>query len=735
MTLLHPLLLGGLVLVGIPILLHLIMRQKPKRLSFPAFRFLAQRARTNQRKLQLRHLILLLLRMALIALICLALARPKVLNEGLNLTAGQPIAIALVFDTSASMEYKVSDKNRLDDARQRARELLDDLPDGSRIAVFDSGEPVSGEWLQSSALARERIANLHMRPANFPVTEAISQAYRLLANLEEDHAGEPTPRFLYVFSDRTQDSWDDSRRAQLISLRDAGNPRANAVFVDVGVDKPTNLALIDLEPRRQVIPANDELVLTAKIQATGRDYDTEVICRLDDEKAAERKPLKLMAGQGTTVQFRRRGLEVGLHRVEVTLAAADNLPFSAARFATIEVRGPRQVLVVADDPDSAAIWKTALRGAFKCAVVTPRQAGELGPRDLAAYQAVCLLNVADPSADLWDKLKQYVDDGGGVIVMPGGDELRLSAYKDAENSGAAVNELLPGRLDKLLDMDGGGEFDSAREREPLRTWWRDWREEDQTRPIDFIRLPPRTVRYWAVQPVRDEYVVAAYADEAHHPAFLMKTFPRGRKIGRVVLFTTPMDNRRLDAKTDRRWNNYLEGISFYFILANKLVDYLAGGADAVNYNYTCGQAVTIGLPATPRFPTYNLTGPGFNSAIVLSRQANQNDLKITQAAQPGHFTLMGSDGQWGTGFSMNVPAGECNLARVPVQQIEAVFGPGSVLPVGHNVNMRDALQNHWTQPVDLFPWLMILLLFVLAVENLLANRFYKREPVEAEPAS
>jgi hypothetical protein len=196
MTFIHPLLLGGLVLVGVPVLLHLIMRQKPKHLFFPAFRFLAQRARTNQRKLQLRHLLLLLLRMALIALICLALARPKIFNERLNLTSGQPVAAALVFDTSASMEYKVGDVNRLADAKRRALELLDDLPDNSRVAIFDSAEPVGGEWIPTASLIRERINNLEIRPANGPVTDAIAQAYRLLAGLdEEDRSSDPTPRF------------------------------------------------------------------------------------------------------------------------------------------------------------------------------------------------------------------------------------------------------------------------------------------------------------------------------------------------------------------------------------------------------------------------------------------------------------------------------------------------------------------------------------------------------------
>src|SRR5438309_2305831 len=108
MTFVFPLLLGGLVLVGIPVLIHLIMRQKPRTLPFPAFRFLLKRHRTNLRKLRLRHLLLLALRIVLLAAICLALARPKVFNEALRLSSDRPVAAVLVFDTSYSMEYTIT---------------------------------------------------------------------------------------------------------------------------------------------------------------------------------------------------------------------------------------------------------------------------------------------------------------------------------------------------------------------------------------------------------------------------------------------------------------------------------------------------------------------------------------------------------------------------------------------------------------------------------------------------
>src|SRR5581483_10294622 len=246
MSFVHPLLLGGLVFVGVPVLLHLLMRQKPKHLLFPAVRFLLKRQRTNQRKLQLRHLLLLALRMLLLAVICLALARPKIASDRLKLASGdRPVAAVLIFDTSPSMEYKSGGKSRLDEAKRRGLELLDGFPDGSQVAVLDSAEP-SGDWLQTRSLVRERIGALQIRPANYPVTQQLSQAYGMLAKLQQEQ-GDPNEAllpFVYVFSDRLQAAWDSHQVENLKRLRDRVTaPPVNAVLVDVGIDKPEDLAI------------------------------------------------------------------------------------------------------------------------------------------------------------------------------------------------------------------------------------------------------------------------------------------------------------------------------------------------------------------------------------------------------------------------------------------------------------------------------------------------------------
>ena len=57
---LRPGLLFGAAFALVPILLHLLMRTKPKKLIFPALRLIQNRRKNNVRRLKLRHLWLLL---------------------------------------------------------------------------------------------------------------------------------------------------------------------------------------------------------------------------------------------------------------------------------------------------------------------------------------------------------------------------------------------------------------------------------------------------------------------------------------------------------------------------------------------------------------------------------------------------------------------------------------------------------------------------------------------------
>ncbi len=77
MSLIHPALIYAAGLAVIPVILHFLLRAKPKKLVFPALRLIQMRRRQSVRRMRLRHVWLLLLRMLVIVGLVIAAARPS----------------------------------------------------------------------------------------------------------------------------------------------------------------------------------------------------------------------------------------------------------------------------------------------------------------------------------------------------------------------------------------------------------------------------------------------------------------------------------------------------------------------------------------------------------------------------------------------------------------------------------------------------------------------------------
>jgi len=387
----------------------------------------------------------------------------------------------------------------------------------------------------------------------------------------------------------------------------------------------------------------------------------------------------------------------------------------------MKVAGPRRLLALVDDIPDADFWKTALSTkGFQCDVQRAADAVSLTPTELQKYKAVCLMNVSAPSLDLWETLARYVDEGHGLAIMPGDDRLSKNAY----NQSQFALRLMPGALDTVIKGDTmpGAVWQISTYQHPILLPFREW---GQSGDYDFIRFPPAASRYWLVDPYPQvSQIVVRYADRDNRPALLERQFD-GKQHGRVLLFTTPFDRRHLER--DPAWNDYLH-TSFYLVILYSTMDYLAGAADQENLNYYCGQTPALRLAPGPWSPSYTLKGPGLSAAdAVVNRSEKQEEISFPKAVQPGNYSLYSPDGKTVAQFSINLPPAETVLVRVPSEKIEELLGKNSVLPVAHGTSLGEAIQAHWNQPVELFPWLMILLLLLLAAENLFANKFYRRE--------
>gem|GEM_PF-231015 len=107
MSLINPAILYGLGLAAIPVLLHFLLRSKPKKLLFPALQLIVIRRKNNVRRMRLRHLWLLLLRILVIALLVFAITRPSLPAANYGLNRGEILTLLAILGVAAAVYFGV----------------------------------------------------------------------------------------------------------------------------------------------------------------------------------------------------------------------------------------------------------------------------------------------------------------------------------------------------------------------------------------------------------------------------------------------------------------------------------------------------------------------------------------------------------------------------------------------------------------------------------------------------
>src|SRR3989441_1222491 len=191
-TFLHPVALVGLAAAAIPALLHLLERRVPPEAEFPPLRYLSEAERQSARRLKLRHLLLLILRTAVIVLIVLAAARPLFPTQASGGALHEPTALAVIFDNSASSGLVVDGRPVLDRLKAVARGSLARAAASDRLWLV-LAEGVARGGTPDALVATVDSAGVSAR--RLDLTAAVRAAARLVD-------AEPLPaREVHVVSD------------------------------------------------------------------------------------------------------------------------------------------------------------------------------------------------------------------------------------------------------------------------------------------------------------------------------------------------------------------------------------------------------------------------------------------------------------------------------------------------------------------------------------------------------
>ena len=137
MGILAPLYLAGLAALSLPLILHLVRRTPKGKKEFSSLMFLSPSPPRLTRRSRLDQILLLLLRLAILALLAFAFARPFLRQEAtLSFNNLPSRRVAILLDTSASMRRA----DLWQQAIKQVEKELDDLGPQDEVALYTFGD-------------------------------------------------------------------------------------------------------------------------------------------------------------------------------------------------------------------------------------------------------------------------------------------------------------------------------------------------------------------------------------------------------------------------------------------------------------------------------------------------------------------------------------------------------------------------------------------------------------------
>jgi hypothetical protein len=658
----NSIMLAGLGGAVVPVVIHLLGRARYRTIDWGAMMFITSGEPRWRDGAKLREWALLLVRMAAVAMLAIALARPLsgAAGQGTStssnlsasgITVASPdsrVAAAIVVDCSGSMAYEDVGGSRMERAASATLQILSTLRRGDRAALIIAGTAGQGGVdnatppqmtgdLQSLAT---RASELKPAPGIADLAESISTAATLLDRQDR------FARQLYVVCDRQAVSWRYVGPDLFAPARNHFTP-SRFIVVPVGGDETDNLSIESIALLNPPAVRGCAAQVSVRVRNHGPAPRTGVplLLRLAG-KDVFTETLNIAGGDARSVVATLRFDTSGTNVLTAELSGAGpNL--DDRRSYIVEVSPPLRVLIVRGGDDDATMLKAALapyasagREGDDLATTTIVPAIQWDATKLSDYAVVLLHDVPAPTTAQAAALEQYVYAGGGLLIAPG-----AAAQVDAYNQRLYHDEsgLLPAMLGEPISPEAEFTIDPG--------------TLDTTHPLlRFLSEHPGLVatmtgeRFMPTQRLTAAAHVLAGYDAGGGGAFLIES-AYGR--GRVALITSALG---------ASWSN-LPLTNLYLPLVQSTVRYLAG-ANVAERNVAFGQELLANFtPPAPGVHGEVIRPDGSHDECDLTTIAPRTEARYRRTDLPGVYTLRVGPrkGERSAQFTVAPPAAESDL--------------------------------------------------------------------------
>lgn len=594
-----PFLFPGLVWLGtlasIPIIIHILNKQRHKKLPWAAMEFLLQAIREESRKVQYRDLILMLLRALACLLLALAVARPvsRLFSGSTGWGTGGK-RIVIIVDNSASMSLSSGTETLLEVARRRAMSIVREMPTGTSVSIVEGARPAGLLILGENNLLQVEIVieDIEQKHSDTDIAGAMRQTLAAIG----EHTGTVEVFFVTDFQSRvwiTQseavnqvlNDMEESRDFYVVPVSFTG--ARNLAVTDIATDFPVVALDAKFEVEVEVVNGGlkNESNFTIDIIVGGQRVGSEIVSMLGQGESVKRKFLVQAREAGNRV------IEAVVNRGRGRLSVDDT-----RRLVVHAIEGVQVLLVSSGTSDDAFgdndtdfidailnpdIGEDQQSGSF---VITKIPASSLSADHIARSDIIVLANVPAIDSSNASALKRHVERGGGLLVFLG-DRVNPASYR------ALCGEptfLLPAAFGAHIvveqDEDANEEQQIYLSGEHLdHPWMRFFLPKDMRK---YLRVPIKKAFALDIDKGKDAMVAARY--ESGEVAIAEKRLGLGRS---VIVGTT----------ANLEWNDlFREAIGP--IIVRRIILSLVPGSDVERVANAADQVVIPILPEERKIP-------------------------------------------------------------------------------------------------------------------------------------
>jgi hypothetical protein len=410
MKFVYPEFLYALFAIAIPIIIHLFNFRKFKKIYFSNVDFLKEVQQETQAKSKLKHLLILLSRIFVIAFLVVAFAQPFIPSSN-NDVANQNNIVGIYIDNSFSMESKGENGSLLNEAKSKAIDLVNSYRATDKFILITNNFKTGDQRILSNEEVIDQIEAIAVSTSSRNLSTIYSR------NRDPLNSSEINNKSFYIFSD-FQKSTTDIKGIKADSL-------INCYLIPIKATEISNLYIDScwFESPTHLINQNEALNIRIKNKSENDLENIPVKLYINNQNVVPAS-FSVKANDETVITLNYRNKKNGVQQGKVELRDSpvtmdDAFYFSYTISENITILG-----VGNNEPALNSIYNTDSLFNYSNFDVK-----KLDYSIIKSSNLVVLHNLEQINSGLSNAIKSFIDNGGSLLIFPS-NKINTDNYKE-----------------------------------------------------------------------------------------------------------------------------------------------------------------------------------------------------------------------------------------------------------------------------------------------------------------